>query len=208
MTTTRRMACLAVLGAALSVTLAQAAFAPPAFAQAPPQRLRGSIVSLAGDKLVLHSGDGADVTITLAPDATFRSISKATLADVKPGSGIGIVSRGPADRQEAVAIQIFQPGAPFRQVQLGWDMMPESTMTNGVVEGQAVQTSGGHLAVTVNGKPVEMKVAPDVSVGAAAAADRSVATPGAKAVVFATKDADTYTGRVVFVGKDGMTPPL
>jgi hypothetical protein len=199
MTITRRLAFVAAFGAAL---------APPAFAQAPPQRLRGTIVSLTGDILVLHGSDGANTTITLAPDVGYRSITKATLADVKPGGGIGIVSRGPANKQEAVAIQIFVPGAPFRQAQLGWDMMPESTMTNGVVEGQAVATGGGHLKVTVDGKPVEMTIAPNVSVGAAGPGDKSLVVPGAKAVVFATKDGAAYTGRVVIVGKDGMTPPL
>jgi hypothetical protein len=86
--------------------------------------------------------------------------------------------------------------------------MPESTMTNGVVEGQAVATDGGHLKVTVDGKPVEMTIAPNVSIGAAGIGDKSLVVPGAKAVVFATKDGATYTGRAVIVGKDGMTPPL
>ena len=199
MTITRRLAALVALAAVSS---------QPTFAQAPPSRLRGTVVSLTGDVLVLKPSDGQNMSITLAPDVTYRSITKATLADVKPGSGIGIVSQGPANKQEAVAIQIFMPGAPFRQVQLGWDMMPESTMTNGVVEGQAVAAEGGHLKVTVDGKPVEMAIAPDVSIGAAGPGDKSLAVQGAKAVVFATKSGDAYTGRTVIIGKDGMTPPL
>ena len=60
-----------------------------AFADGTPARVRGSVVSLDGAKLVVHAKDGKDVTVNLADNFAALAVVKASMADIKEGTFIG-----------------------------------------------------------------------------------------------------------------------
>lgn len=183
--------------------------ATPAFAQAPPQRIRGTVTSLAGDTLVVHARDDTDVTLRLAPDVVIHADTPASLAAIKPGSTLAIVSKGPADKQQAVAVRAMAPGIPLRMAILPWDLMPESTMTNAVVEAQEIAATGQTLTLKAGDKTVQMAFPADAVVAIEDMGDKAMLVPGSHVVAFAVPgDNTTLTARVVIVGLQGLTPPL
>lgn len=185
------------------------AVALPASAQAPPQRIRGTIVSVAGDSLVVHSNGGDDLTVQLAADTTIRSDTPTTLAAIKPGTTLAIVSRGPADRQEAVGVRAMAPGITIRMGVSSWDLMPESTMTNAVVQGESVATSGKAMTLKAGDHTVQMGFAPDAVIALEDNADRIILAAGEKIMVFAVPGTGSaLSARVVIVGLHGIAPPV
>jgi hypothetical protein len=60
--------------------------------QAPPLRVRGTIEKVDGDTLTVKTRAGKTATVKLAPDARVAAMLKATLADIKPGSFIGVTA--------------------------------------------------------------------------------------------------------------------
>ena len=61
----------------------------PVRAAGEPARVRGTVASLEGTKLVVHAKDGKDVAITLADKFGAIAVVKASMADIKPGTFIG-----------------------------------------------------------------------------------------------------------------------
>ena len=183
--------------------------ATPAFAQAPLQRIRGTITSVSGDTMVVHGRDGTDTTLQLAADTGIRADTASTLSEIKPGSTLAIVSKGPADRQQAVAVRAMAPGVTIRMGISQWDMLPESTMTNAVVEGQQVATSGQVMTLKAGDKTVEMTFPSDAVIAIEDQGNKSMLVPGAHVAIFAAPGTGPdMTARVVIVGLKGLTPPV
>src|SRR6266851_4354128 len=118
-----------LLGAiGLAVLLA----APVASAQdAPPVRVRGTIERVDGQNLVVKSRDGAELTVVLADNARIVGVAKASLADVKPGSFVGITGMPQPDgSQRAVEVHVFPEAMRGTgEGHQSWDLRPQSTMT-------------------------------------------------------------------------------
>ena len=191
------------------LTAAMLLAAAPAFAQAPPQRFRGTIASVSGDSMVVHANDGTDLTFQLAADTGVHADTPSTLDAIKPGSTLAIVSRGPADKQEAVAVRVMGPGVTIRMAILPWDLMPESTMTNAVVEGQSGTVTGRTMTLKAGDKTVDMTFPQQASIAVETMGDRAMLVPGAKVAVFATPgNGGAMSARVLIVGLQGMTPPV
>src|ERR1700743_1079708 len=81
--------------------LAAALFAPTmsgAFAQdAKPTGVRGTVTSLTGDVLKVHTRDGKDVDVKLAADTPIRGVALANINDIKPDSYVGTAAIPQAD---------------------------------------------------------------------------------------------------------------
>ena len=95
-------------------------------------RIRGEIVSLTGDNLVVHRNSGDTVTIVLAADAKVGAFKRMKLSDIEAGSYIGTAAMTGVDgKMTATEVHVFPPAArgtgdghrPF-------DFGPKSTMTN------------------------------------------------------------------------------
>ena len=54
-----------------------------------PVRVRGSVVSLDGSKLVVRAKDGKDVSVSLADNFAALAVVKSSMADIKEGTFIG-----------------------------------------------------------------------------------------------------------------------
>ncbi len=111
-------------------------------------RVRGTIEKVDGDTLMVKSREGADLTLKLKADAIVRGVIKASLADIKAGTGVGITSMPQADGSlRAVEIHIFPAGQSFNSFHGNWDLMPNSFMTNGPVQTSVAGVDGQVLTV-------------------------------------------------------------
>jgi hypothetical protein len=199
-----------VLGAA--VVSAAVLVAATASAQAPQVRVRGSVESISGQMLTVKARDGADVKIKLADNAPVRTVTKASLGDIKPGSFIGITAMPQSDgTQKAVEIHIF-PEA-MRGAGEGhrpWDLMPNSTMTNATVDTQVVESDGQKLVLKYKDGDKTFIVPSNVTVVSFAPATMSDLKPGA--IIFvggAAKEPDgTLDAPNITVGTNGVNPPM
>jgi hypothetical protein len=174
-------------------------------------RVRGEITKVDGNTLSVKMRDGQNVTVKLAEPPRIAAMVKASLADIKEGSFVGVSAMPQPDgTQKAFAIHIFmdaQKGVvPAR---FGpWDSRPGSTMTNANVatsvtgkDGQdlLVKYPDGEKKVTVPAGTVIARYMPG------SAADLKV---GAKVFVAAAKkEADgSLTAPNIAVGRD-VDPP-
>jgi hypothetical protein len=195
-----------ILAAAFIAALA----ASSAFAQAPTQRLRGTIERVEGNTLFAKARDGAAVTLKLADNPTITAVYKATRADIKEGDYIGSGAMPQADgSQKALEVHIF--AASMRGQGDGhrpWNGAPNATMTNGAVGNIVSGVDGPVILVKYKDGDMKIIVGPDTPVVRYEAGSMDDIKPGAAfSVVAATKQADgTFTAARINVGRDGGVP--
>jgi len=173
--------------------------------------VRGKIVSFSANTLQVKSREGNTVTVALAEGYKVAGITRASLADIKPGSFVGIASLPKADGGDgALEVLVFPPAMKgVGEGSYAWDLKPKSNMTNATVA-NAVQGVDGHtVTVTYHGK--EKKIAipegtPIVTLGAATNDDLK---PDAVVFIPAMKDAKgKLVTQQVVVGNNGIVPPM
>ena len=91
---------------ATAIVLSLAATA--ALAQNPPTRIRGQIEKVDGNSLAIKARDGTMMDVKLADNARITAMVKASVADIKTGSYIGVTAMPQADgSQKAIGLHIF-----------------------------------------------------------------------------------------------------
>ena len=201
-----------VLTGALALTaapaLAQAPAGPPS---GPPTRIRGTIVSVAGNVMKVKSRDDRVLDVELLPSLTVVSLKKVELSSIKDTDFVGIASRTGADgKMTAIEVLVF-PEA-MRGTGEGsypWDLEPGSTMTNGTVKGAVTAANGRELTVAYKDQSNKITVLPNAPVVTFQSADRADLLAGKKifAVSPANPEGTLKIGRVT-VEKDGVPPPM
>jgi hypothetical protein len=182
-----------------------------ATAQDQPVRVRGTIERVDGDVYVIKARGGSEVKVKLQDNAMVVSLIKATLADIKPGSYVGVSGMPQADgSQKALEVHIF-PEA-MRGTGDGhrpWDLQPSSTMTNGAVDQAAASANGQVLTLKYKDGEKKVTVAPDTPIVTYQPGDKSELKPGATIFVAAgTKLPDgTVQTQRINVGR-GVAPPM
>ena len=185
---------------------------PPAWAQdSPPVRVRGTIERVDGPIYVVKARDGAELKLTLPDKPQIAGIVKATLADVKQGSFVGVTALPQADGNlNALEVHIFTEA--MRGTGEGhypWDLKPQSTMTNGNVEQVGTAVDGRTLTMKYKDGEKKIFVPADTPIVAYVDGDKNDLKPGAKVFILASKQPDgTLQGRALRVGRDGVTPPM
>jgi RNase P/RNase MRP subunit p29 len=196
---------------AASAILASGLIGSVGFAQTPPSiGIRGAIVSVTGENLVVKPNHGADQTVMLDKNTRVAAISLAKIEDIKPGSYIGAAAiPQPDGSQKALEVHVFPPAlAGTGDGHRPFDLTPNSTMTNGSV-GDVVVSNGRTLTVNYKGGEKKILVPEDVPIVNIEAGDRSMLVAGAKVVLRASKNPDgSMTAQSVNVGKNGVTPPM
>jgi hypothetical protein len=177
-------------------------------------RIRGQIDKVEGNALTVKARDGATLAINLPDNVRVTGMVKASLADIKLNSYIGVTAMPQPDgSQKAIAIHIFtdaQRGT--NEGHRPWDLRPGSTMTNAAVETTAASIDGQVLTVKYKSadKTEEKKVIvpPDAAIVAFQPGDKSELKAGAQVIILVQKQADgTLTAASVNVGR-GLTPPM
>ncbi len=182
--------------------------AAPALAQQPQTtRLRGTIEKVDGGTLTVKSEAG-EVKVAVADNAQIYGVTKATLADVKANSFIGVGAMPQADgSQKAIQVMIFAEtqrglGEGFRP----WDR-PGSTMTNGTVDTTVKGVEGQMLTVKYKDGEKKIVVTPDTTIRAYVTGDKSELKTGAQIATFAVKKPDgSFDTNRINVGRDGIAP--
>jgi hypothetical protein len=185
----------------------------PSLAQQPqPVRIRGMIESIEGPNLTIKSRSGEVLKVRLSDNARASAIVKASVADLKPNTYIGVTSvPAPDGSDKAVAVHIFpEERRGTAEGRMNWDLLPESKMTNGAVNLQVEGVQGGIMTVTYKGQESKIALAPETAVVAFVAGDKSELTPGTQIIIFAaTRNEDgTLQAPAITYGRDGLRPPM
>ncbi|MCW4115409.1 hypothetical protein NPA31_010605 [Aurantimonas sp. MSK8Z-1] len=185
-----------------------------AFAQAAkgePVRVRGAIVALQGDSLQVKTREGETVDLALADGWTVSGVASATLGDIKPGDFVGIASLPKADGGDgALEVLVFPPAMKGTgEGSYGWDLKPNSTMTNATVADAVKDVNGRTVTVSFHGKEKKIAVPDGTPVVTIAPATKDDLKPGARVFVTAAKAADgKLSAQRVVVGNNGVVPPM
>ena len=187
----------------------------PALAQAPrgtPTRIRGTVIRLDGHMLLVHSREGENLSITLAPDFTVSAVVKKQLSDIRNGDFVASTSvRGADGRLRAVEVHILPNTlrGVVREGQFPWGLVPHDLMTNATLAGITTAPQGRVLHVTWKGGSAEIAVPPGAPIVGFAPGDASLLKPGAAVFVGALKKPDgTLFAARVTAEKNGVKPPL
>ena len=176
-----------------------------AFAQA-PTRVRGTITALEGDVLSVKSRDGKDLKIQLASDAQVAIAKKATMADFKPGSYVGVTSlKGPDGRLVARRVHALGPQVP--QMHGPWDSLPDSMMTNANLESSAQVTGGNELTLKYKDGEQKILVTPQTEFFTFAPGSRADLKAGETIFTGARNEGGKLIAQRIAVSKDGVRPP-
>jgi hypothetical protein len=196
----------------LGLGIAGGVVVPSAWAQgAPPLRVRGTIERIDGETLQVKTRGGADATLRLAKDVAITGLTKASWADIKPGSYVGTAAIEQASgNAKSLEVQVFPEN--MRGAGEGsheYDLGPKSSMTNGTI-GQVTDASNGRqLTIKYQDSEKTVVVPPDAPIVTYVPATREDLAPGAKVIVTATKQPDgTMQATRILVGKDGLEPPM
>ena len=182
-----------------------------AFASGDPVRVRGSIASFGGDTLTVKTREGQTADIALAQGWMLSSVARATVSDIKPGDYVGIASLPTEDGQDgALEVVIFPPALKGTgEGSYGWDLQPNSTMTNGTVANAVTNVNGQTVTVSYLGKEKEIAIPDGTPVVTFAPATSADLKPGAEVFIAGEKDASgAITAQRVVVGTNGVAPPM
>jgi hypothetical protein len=195
-----------VLGALFMMT-ATAAYADPT-----PVRVRGTVVSLDGNKLVVHPKSGDDITVMLNDNFGVIAVVKASMADIKEGTFIGTATvTQPDSSLKSEEVVVF----PDKMRGTGeghypWDLGSKSMMTNATVSNAVKGVDGQSITVSYKGGEKKIEVPANVPVVTLVpGSDKADIKPGVIVFVPTQKQDDgTLKGGAVLFGKDGLTPPM
>jgi hypothetical protein len=192
--------------AAITLFLATASYAQQ------PGRIRGQIEKVDGATYVLKARDGTMLNVKLADDARVSALEKASLADIKNDTFIGIAGMPkPDDSIEAFSIHIFLPAqrgvVPDRHGP--WDARPNSTMTNAYVTSVVKEKDGEVLTVKYKDGEKKVIVTPQTMIAAAAPGNKDELKTGAQIIIFGwDKQADgSILAKTLYVGRS-VTPAM
>jgi hypothetical protein len=173
-------------------------------------RLRGTIEQVEGDLLLIKTREGNDVKLKLAANPGIAAVTKASMADIKSGSYIGVGAMPQPDGSLlAISVHIFSEA--MRGVAEGhrpWDLRPNSSMTNATVENVVTGVNG--QTVTLKYKEGEQKIVipPDMQIVAYVPGEVADLKAGARVFVGAAAkqpDGTLQTQRIT-VSRDAHPP--
>lgn len=186
-------------------------FTTAVFAQQ-PGRIRGQIEKTDGSTLSLKTREGSMLDVKVADDARVAALVKASLADIKNDSFIGVAGMPRPDGSiEAFSVHIFLPTqrGVVADRHFNWDAKPGSTMTNAYVESSVTEKDG--QAITVKYKEGEKKiiVTPTTAITAVAPGNKDELKPGTQIIIMAAdKQPDgSVLAKTLYVGRS-LTPAM
>lgn len=172
--------------------------------------VRGSIVNFGGSTLKVKTREGETVDVALAADRKVASVANAKVTDIKPGDFVGIASM-PKDGggDGALEVLIFPPAMKGAgEGSYGWDLKPDSSMTNATVADAVKGVDGRTVTVTYHGKEKKIAIPDGTPVVTIAPATNDDLVPGAVVFIAAEKGATGTIAHQVIVGKNGVVPPM
>lgn len=204
---------LPAIALGLSSIASVAVLATPAHAddkKAAQIHVRGSIVNFGETTLKVKTREGETVDVALAGDWKVASVANAKVTDIKPGDFVGIASM-PKDGggDGALEVLIFPPAMKGAgEGSYGWDLKPDSSMTNATVADAVKGVDGRTVTVTYHGKEKKIAIPDGTPVVTIAPATKDDLVAGAVVFIAAETTATGPIAHQVIVGKNGVVPPM
>jgi hypothetical protein len=200
-------------------------------AQTPASRVRGDIVSVNGAALQLKADSGKPIAIRLADKFTVSARSRADLTKIVPGTFLGTTAMpGPDGTLVATEVHIFpesmrgtgeghrpmdpatgstMTNATVASVGAGRPATAGRTMTNATVAAVTVGDQEPRMTLRYTGGEKVVAIPKDTPIVMVGPGDASMLVAGAHVVVSgAQQDDGSMLVDRVFVGRDGLIPPL
>jgi len=195
------------LGAAAIAML----FTTAVFAQQ-PGRIRGQIEKADGGTLSLKTRDGSMLDVKVADDARVAALVKASLADIKKDSFIGVAGMPRPDGSiEAFSVHIFLPAqrGVVADRHFNWEAKPGSTSTNDYVKSSVAEKLGQWIMVKFKEGEKKIIVTPTTAITAVAPGNKDELKPGAQIIIMASdKQPDgSVLAKTLHVGRS-LTPAM
>ncbi len=117
----------------LGFTAALASLPLLAHAAASAPHVRGTVSSINGDSVMVHTVDGTDVTVHLTPTTKFAEVSKSSLDAIGPNTYIGTAAKDTGSGR-LIALEVVVFPEAMRGTGDGhydWDALPDSTLSGG-----------------------------------------------------------------------------
>ncbi len=200
------------------VTLLAASFSTQvSWAQQPePVRVRGTVQSFDGQALTIDTAHGA-VTLLVGQRTGINGVERKSVADIGDDTFIGTTAvKDARGRWQATEVHIFPEAMRGAgEGHYAWDL-PESTMTNAAVTGQASKRRGRtlHLKYATSqgsgpGGEVDVNVTKKTAIVALTAGDGSLLVPGAAVFALAAAQPDGRDSAIAIVAEtNGVKPPM
>jgi hypothetical protein len=185
--------------------------AASAIAQPGTVRVRGTIEKVDGGTLTVKTREGDTVRVKVPDTVGVAGVVKRTIADIQPNDFVGIAAMPQAGKpSRALEVLIFPESMRGAgEGHRGWDLLPESTMTNAAVAETVKQVDGQMLTLKYKEGQQTFTVTPETPIVSFAPGEKSELKPGA--VIFisgATKGDDgSLSAARVAVGRD-VPPPM
>ena len=145
-----------------------------AVAQAPQQRLAGTVKSVAAGHLVIAGATG-DVDLVLAPTTRIIAMQAASSSEIKPGTYLGTANVTTDDGGRATEVHLADNGPNVHSVM---NASAGLMMTNGHVKSVATTAKGQELDVDYGAGSRHVVVPPNTPVTRMTPADLTALKPG------------------------------
>jgi hypothetical protein len=180
---------------------------PLALAQQPPNtNIRGMVTAFDGKTVVVKARDGTTLEVALPETLAVSGTKAFTLADLKPGMTLGVTTVKRADGQ-LVAIDVRPIPATARIGLSPFDLQPDSTMTNAILEAQVVSMSGAELTLNINDGTLKVLVPPGTPMSQSIPGNRADVKPGETVFIAARPSPDgKLTAARIQVSTNGVKP--
>ncbi len=180
---------------------------PFVLAQTPQNtNIRGVVTAFDGKTVAVKAKDGSALEVALPDNLAVSGTKAITLADLKPGMSLGVTTVKRADGQ-IVAIDIRPIPATARLGLSPFDLQPNSTMTNAILDGQLVSTTGTELNLNYKDGTVKVLVPADTPMSQAIPGNRADIKPGETVFIVARPDTQgKWTALRIQVSTNGVKP--
>jgi hypothetical protein len=177
-----------------------------AAAQAQNVNIRGDITAFDGKVITVKARDGREVKLELPENVPVAIARAFTMADIKPGMPLGVTTIQRDGQVIAIDVRPIPPTAP--QGLSPYDLQPNSTMTNAILEGPAKSANGNELTLNYKTGTVKALVTPATAMSQNGPGTRADIKPGETifAVVKPGAPGAPLTIIRVQVSKDGVKP--
>lgn len=173
--------------------------------------VRGKIASVKGSTLKVTTHEGKTVEVALVEGVRIAGLARAAIGDIKPGDFVGIASLPRTEGGDgALEVLIFPPAMKGTgEGSYGWDLKPNSSMTNATVANAVKGVDGHSVTVSYHGKEKKFAIPDGTPVVTLAPASSKNLVAGASVFIPAMKDAKgALLARQVVVGTNGIVPPM
>jgi hypothetical protein len=204
------------------VTAASAQVLSPPSKNPEPLRLRGQVVRIDGNTMMLQTADGKSVRLGLGDGPAVFGLTKASFADLDFGTYVGAVSEklgeniySPIVRDslswlhKGIELRIIDES--LRGIAVGhtkWDLTAASVMTHGWVDDREERVISIKYGPTEE-EECDVEITRDTPVFRMSRGELGLVKPGMRVFAGAMKGPrGDYEAVFIFVGKDGAAPQL